>query len=146
MLESRESESVETIAEVNLIERSLGQKVLFSLLATFFFGLGIIGVILPGLPSTPFLLLMSYFLIRVSPRLHDWVTRWPVVGVIIDDWHNRRGVKPVVKYYAILVVVTLVGTTFYFGKPHWSVGMVMVAAVAIGIVTILRIPSIKPED
>ena len=66
------------------------RRVVYITIAILFLGLGLVGVLLPGLPTTPFLLLMSYFLIRSSPWLHERVIQLPVVGGPIRDWRSGR--------------------------------------------------------
>lgn len=84
------------------------RRVLYVALALVFLGIGLVGVVLPGLPTTPFLLLMSYFLIRSWPWLHDQVVRVPVIGNAIRDWHENRGVRPHVKWTAYVMVLIAV--------------------------------------
>lgn len=58
-------------------------------MAGLLFTLAMFGVVLPGIPTTPFLLLMCYFLLRVSPALHDKAMPWPVVGGPLRDWRDQ---------------------------------------------------------
>ena len=71
-------------------------------------GLGYLGVLLPGLPTTPFLIGASYCFYRSSPRLHRWLRRSPVFGRILHDWEVHRGIRKPVKIFAVCMVVTVV--------------------------------------
>ena len=59
------------------------RRILYVVLAAVFFVLAIIGVVLPGLPTTPFLLLTSYFLSRSWPRMHQRLMDNKVFGPIL---------------------------------------------------------------
>jgi uncharacterized membrane protein YbaN (DUF454 family) len=53
-------------------------------------GLGIIGVFVPGLPTTVFLLIASFFFARSSPRLHRWLMEHPRLGPFLEQAGNRE--------------------------------------------------------
>lgn len=90
-------------------------------LGLFFVGLGIVGAILPVMPTTPWLLIASFFFARSSPRLEAWLRRTPYFGLLIRDWEVHRGVRPQVKVSAITVVVLVVGSTCLFSPaPIWA--------------------------
>lgn len=86
-----------------------------------FVGIGFVGAILPVLPTTPWLLLASYCFARSSPRLESWLRRTPYFGPLIRDWDEHRGVRPVIKAQAIVMVVLVVGATVLFSRaPVWA--------------------------
>jgi uncharacterized protein len=110
------------------------------MLAGFFFVLAVLGAILPGLPTTPFLLLTSYFLVRTSPRLNDALLRSRFFGPILHDWQRHRGVRPHVKVQAVLLVAAMLALTLFFSTLSSTLkGLVLVLAL-IGILVILRLP------
>lgn len=55
-------------------------------------GIGSIGVVIRGLPTTPWLILASYCFARSSPTLDRWLKRSPVFGKLLLDWERHRGV------------------------------------------------------
>lgn len=55
--------------------------------------LGIVGVVLPVLPTTPFLLLASYCYMRSSKRLYDWLMNHRILGPYLYDYIMYRGVR-----------------------------------------------------
>lgn len=113
-------------------------------LAGFFFALAMLGVVLPGLPTTPFLLLMCHFLIRVSPSLHAKAMAWPVVGGPLRDWHHQQGVRPRVRVTACTMVLLLVGATLWFGTLPLVAKAVIVLAAGCGLYIITRLPTARP--
>lgn len=61
------------------------RRALYVALGLFFVVLGLVGVVTPGLPTTPFLLLAAFFFVRSSPRLHAWLLRSRLFGGLIDQ-------------------------------------------------------------
>ncbi|QDU79909.1 Inner membrane protein YbaN [Polystyrenella longa] len=122
------------------------RRVIYIFLATFFFILGIIGAILPVIPTTPFLLLTSFFLIRVSPHLNETLINAPLVGPILYDWQEQRGVRLTVKIQAIVIVLCAVASSMYFANMSYVGNSILVVLALIGIGVILRIPSLANKD
>ena len=109
-------------------------------LAGLFFVLGALGAVLPVLPTTPFLLLTSYFLTRSSPRLNRWLLASRFFGPILKDWQQLGGVRPDVKVKAIIIVLLAVSLSLWLTNLsstfRWSVATVAL----FGIAVILRLP------
>ncbi|RFC67661.1 MULTISPECIES: YbaN family protein [Mesorhizobium] len=55
--------------------------------------LGGLGVVLPLLPTTPFVLLAAFCFARSSPALHIWLLRNPTFGKAIRDWRTNRAIS-----------------------------------------------------
>jgi uncharacterized membrane protein YbaN (DUF454 family) len=70
--------------------------------------LALLGVILPGLPTTPFVLLASYGLMRTSPRWHRWLLDSRLFGGVLRDWHLHRGISAHVRVKALAVLLIVV--------------------------------------
>ena len=64
-------------------------------------GFGLIGVVLPGLPTTPFVLLAAACFAKASPRLHRWLTQHRYLGPMVRDWEAHRSLPLRVKWIAI---------------------------------------------
>ncbi|MFP6774124.1 MAG: YbaN family protein [Alphaproteobacteria bacterium] len=63
--------------------------------------LGIIGIILPVMPGTVFLLIAAWAFSRSSERLHLWLYNHPRFGRVIQDWHQYRAIPIRAKVLAI---------------------------------------------
>lgn len=108
-----------------------------------FFILGTLGAILPGLPTTPFLLLTSYFLVRSSPRLNAALLRSRFFGPILIDWQIHGGVRPDIKVKSICVVTACTAVSVLgFGYSLWLKGLVLSLA-GIGVLVIIRLPEAR---
>jgi uncharacterized membrane protein YbaN (DUF454 family) len=118
------------------------RRAVYIALAGLFFGLAMLGTLLPGLPTTPFLLLTSYFLIRSSPWMYRRVLAMPVVGSVIHEWRVNRGVRVRVKVVACLMVVAVVAASLASDSldPYLKVAIGFLAAC--GIWVVLRLPTV----
>ncbi|WP_394240076.1 YbaN family protein [Vibrio astriarenae] len=67
--------------------------------------LGAIGIFLPLLPTTPFVLLASACFMRGSERVHRWLHQHSTFGPILDNWHSHRAVSRQVKRRGAVLIV-----------------------------------------
>ncbi len=74
-------------------------------------GLAVIGIVLPLLPTVPFLLLAAFFFARSSERLHHWLLTHPTFGPFIDDWNQSGAIRPKAKRLATLSVLVVLGAS-----------------------------------
>ncbi len=122
------------------------RRFLFVVAGMMCVGLAYFGAILPGLPTTPWVLLASYCFARSSPRLERWLKRSPIFGRLLHDWHTHRGIRRPVKVMAVVLVVTVVSLSIIFGGlPVW-LKWVIGALAAVGIcVIVFVVPTIRGE-
>ena len=74
------------------------------ILAYFFLALAIIGLVLPGLPTVPFLLLTAWFAAKGSERLHRWLYAHPHLGKLLIDWEQQRAISRASKITAVILL------------------------------------------
>ena len=110
-----------------------------------FVGLAAAGVVLPGLPTTPFLLVASYFFIRSSPRLHRRLLQSDIFGPILRDWHAQRGIKRRVRVIAVVGCTLTIGLSLLLGDLPWPARLVVAVAGTYGIWFVARLPFV-PDD
>lgn len=89
---------------------------------------GIAGVILPLVPTTPFLLLAAYAFARSSPRLHCWLVTHPRLGPPIADWQAHGAINRRAKIAAIAVMAATWGLSAMAGV---SAAILIVQAVVL---------------
>jgi uncharacterized membrane protein YbaN (DUF454 family) len=112
---------------------------LYLLLAGFFFVLAMLGVLLPLLPTTPFLLLTSYFLVRTSPSLNEKLLNSRTFGPLLRDWQRHRAVRPHIKRLTLIVMPTAVLASAYFGNLG-PLGMAVLLALGlVGFIVVARL-------
>jgi hypothetical protein len=70
---------------------------------------GLIGIFVPLLPTTPFVLLAAFFFSKGSERLHRWLLQHPRFGHCVRDWEREQVIPPVGKYASTLLMVPSVG-------------------------------------
>lgn len=113
--------------------------------AALFFALGALGAVLPGLPATPFLLLTSLILVRVSPAWNRRLLRSRFFGPILRDWQEHRGIRPDVKIQAIVAVLLAVTLTLLLMDLSPAIRAIVATAAAIGVLVIARLPTFRPR-
>jgi len=108
--------------------------------------LGILGMFLPLLPTTPFLLLAAVCYARGSRRLYRWLmsNRW--CGEYIRNYREGRGIPLKQKVLTIVLLWLTIGYTVWFGVASWGVRFVLFG-IAIGVtIHLVRIRTFKPES
>lgn len=122
------------------------RRVLYVGLGLSFVGLAVLGVVLPVLPTTPFLLLASYFFVRSSPRLNAWLLRSRLFGGFLRDWQRHRAVRPRVKVTAVLILLAAVALSIVLGDLPWPLIVLLGVLASIGLVVILRLPVLRGDS
>ena len=94
---------------------------------SIFVGLGVLGVLLPLLPTTPFLLLAAACYARSSERFYVWLLTNRLFGRYIRDWRENRGIPLVTKIWVIALMVGTMAATAIFFIPLMSVRLLLIA-------------------
>lgn len=76
--------------------------------------LGVIGIFLPLLPTTPFVLLAAICFSKSSPRLHQWLLSHKLFGTLIRDWEENGVIRTKVKCIATVSTLLLVSYPLFF--------------------------------
>ena len=113
----------------------------FFVLGWCFFGLGAVGVVVPGLPTVPFMLVALWAFARSSRRFHDWLYTHRVFGPPLQAWQDHGVIPMKAKVLAVVTMgVSLIYMTFFTSMEPWLKGLVL-AIMLVGGVFILRQPS-----
>lgn len=86
-------------------------RVVFGALGFLFLGLGIVGIVTPGLPTTINIILAAYFFFRSNDRMYRWLTEHPRFGPALSDYRAGLGIPRKAKVYAIASIVVTFSIT-----------------------------------
>jgi uncharacterized membrane protein YbaN (DUF454 family) len=116
------------------------RRSLLVVLGFVFTALGVVGIALPLVPTTPFLLLAAACFARSSQRFYDMLLSNRVFGPIIEDWRRSRRVEPAAKRKAALVVVLAFGISIALVDAPWI--RLLLLGLGLGLLVYLkRLPS-----
>ena len=111
-------------------------RLLYNVAGCICVALAFLGLFLPLLPTTPFLLLAAYCFSRGSARMHRWLLEHPRLGPIIRDWNEHRIVRPRVKLAAAIAIVLLMAPALIFANfsPVLKMASIIVGLAVIGMI------------
>ncbi len=110
------------------------------LLAYLSLALGLAGIVLPVLPTTPFILLAAFAAARGSERLYGWLLAHAVMGPMIRDWNANGAVNRNAKWLATAMMALTAVMLFIFSPRWW-----LAAAVSLMMVTVATWLWLRPE-
>jgi uncharacterized membrane protein YbaN (DUF454 family) len=118
-------------------------RILLIIAGTFFVGLGIIGIFVPLLPTTPFLLLAAACYARSSQRFYGWLLNNKWFGNYIRSYLERKGVPLKVKILAITLLWITIGSSVAFAVQILVIRLILVLIAIGGSIYILSIRTLK---
>lgn len=109
---------------------------IFRLLGFLFVGVAVLGVILPLLPTTPFVLLAAACFARSSEKWHGWMLANDTFGPMIRNWEKNRCISCRVKLIAIASMVFVGGYSIFYAVESTQLRLVGGFFVLLGLVTV----------
>ncbi len=94
-------------------------RTIWFLAGTAAFILGALGVVVPLLPTVPFLLLAAFCFARSSEQAHDWLHNHKTFGPPIKDWKDSGAIRMPAKITASVCIVAGFTASFVFGVATW---------------------------
>jgi uncharacterized protein len=122
------------------------RRAVYFVLGWLFFGLGVLGAVLPILPTTPFMLLAAWAFSKSSRRFEHWLLEHRWFGPGIKRWRAHRVVPARVKrvsYATMLVTFTL---SLASGRLSWWALLAQALLMGYGAWFIWRLPSTVPNE
>lgn len=106
--------------------------------------LGVAGIVLPLVPTTPLILLSGYCFARSSPRLHAWLVGHRRFGRYIGDFESGRGIPRRAKILAIVLSTAAFAYGFTLVAGNLVAVVVLAIVALVALVTIARVPAYVP--
>ena len=137
-----ECEALRCLFGISLSSRPQ-MNILFTILGLISLGLGILGAFLPGLPTTPLLLLAAALFLRGNRRLYDWLMNHPKLGPYITNFLKHKAIPLRIKVVAISTLWITLLYCAVFVASHWTLRLCFLA-IATGVT--IHILSYKTLD
>ena len=107
-------------------------KIILTIIGLVTLGLGIAGIFVPVLPTTPFLLLSATLFLKSNRKLYDWLMNHPKLGPYISNFLEHKAIPLRVKVLSISILwITLLYCTF-FVTEKWPL-QVLFITIAVGV-------------
>ena len=128
--------------------RLLNRSLRFGLLvfAWLNVALGLIGVFVPIMPTTVFLIIAAWAFSKCSERFHKWLWNHPRFGSSIQSWHNHRVIPKSAKLMASgMMMLSFIYVTFFIAE-NWFLPVILASVMFPAWVYILRCDSVPPVN
>ena len=118
------------------------KRLLFTILGTLFLGIGCIGLILPILPTTPFLILATACYVRGSDRIYRWMMRNRLFGEFIRNYLEGKGITSRQKVFTLALLWLMIAITIFYMIENIMIRILLfIIALAVS-VHILKLPTL----
>ena len=113
------------------------RSMLWNIVGLTFFAIGVVGALVPILPTVVFMLLAAFCFARGSPRLHHWLTNHRQFGPAIDDWHRHGAIRRPAKRMAMVAIGLSFALSVGIGVADWvlAVQAMVLGGVSVFILT-----------
>ncbi|PIV55595.1 DUF454 domain-containing protein [Candidatus Desantisbacteria bacterium CG_4_10_14_0_8_um_filter_48_22] len=121
-------------------------RIFLVIAGTLLVGIAILGIFLPLLPTTPFLLLAAACYARSSTKLYNWLLNNKYFGEYIRNYRERKGIPLKVKIVSISLLILTIGyTSIFVTKICWV--RICLFLIALGVsIHICSFPTLKVGD
>jgi uncharacterized membrane protein YbaN (DUF454 family) len=117
----------------------------YFLLGWCFFGLGAVGIAVPGVPTVPFMLVALWLFSRSSQRFHDWLFEHPLFGPPLQQWRTHGVIPLKAKVMAVVTMAASLSYMVFIADVRIGIAGISGLVMLVGAVFILRQPSRIPD-
>ncbi|WP_406666817.1 YbaN family protein [Gallaecimonas sp. GXIMD1310] len=120
-------------------------RIVFVLAGWLAVALGVLGIFLPVLPTTPFILLAAWCFAKGSPRWHQWLRDNRYFGQMVRDWERERGLRRRYRNRAVAMMLVTFAISIYL-VPSNGLRLMLLTIMAAVLVYLYRLPVVaEPE-
>ena len=130
------------------INKNKSIRLLLVLLGSISVGMGVIGIFVPGWPTTIFLIIASYFYIRSSDKLYNWLLNNKILGIYLKNYYSGKGMPVKAKIFSIVMmwVFGLLSIFLWIPSNLIIIKILVFILLIIGSIFILRVKSLGSES
>ena len=121
------------------------KKTVYKPLGFIFLFLGLLGIPLPVLPSTPFILLSAWFFARSSEKWHQWLLQSELFGPMLHNWEEQRCMSCRAKTVALTAMALAGGASVIFAMDDLRFRVATLTLIGIGCATVLSIKTCRED-
>ena len=120
-------------------------RILWILLGSLSVGMGVIGIFVPGWPTTIFLIVASYFYIRSSRRLYNWLINNKLLGIYIKNYLLGKGMSLKAKLVSLIIMwlFGLLSILMWIPNDLFLIRSIVLLLLVIGTFFIIRVKTSK---
>lgn len=119
------------------------KKVLYILLGSLSLLLGVVGIIVPGLPTTTFLLISAFFYVRSSEKLYNWLLNHKIMGKYIREYRKNKAITKGSKIYSLTIMWVMILLSGIVFIDNLYIRLILLACGIAGTILILRVPTLR---
>jgi hypothetical protein len=122
--------------------RSIASRFLWNAAGTLSLSLGIVGIVIPLLPTTPFLLLATACYLRGSVTMYNWMLTNRYFGTYLREYREGKGIRQEIKVVTIVLLWVVLGLSAIFVTDNV---IVRIALLVVGVGVSIHILTIKQK-
>ncbi|MDO5524256.1 MAG: YbaN family protein [Bacteroidia bacterium] len=130
------SKEITVVEAKRELEKNKIKRALFAVAGTISLALAILGIIIPGLPTTPFALLSAALFAKSSDRLYNWLLSSKFLGSRIKNYQRRKGISKRDKIKVIILMWTMVLISSFLIISVLPLRIIVLSAGLLGAITV----------